>query len=87
MTPKQAEKSPYDPFDQSKVWLHHDYPLIPVGRFVLDKNPTNYFAEVEQIAFDVSHVIPGEFLLEMNRYLKIYVLQCYSKNKILGQRR
>ncbi|XP_050313119.1 catalase-like [Anthonomus grandis grandis] len=59
MTPEQAAKNPYDPFDNSKVWLHGDYPLIPVGRFVLNKNPTNYFAEVEQLAFDVSHVIPG----------------------------
>ncbi|XP_066253736.1 catalase-like [Euwallacea similis] len=59
MTPEQASKSPYDPFDNSKVWLHGDYPLIPVGRFVLNKNPTNYFAEIEQIAFDVSHIIPG----------------------------
>ncbi|XP_056639845.1 catalase-like isoform X2 [Diorhabda sublineata] len=59
MTVEQAAKSTYDPFDDSKVWLHADYPLIPVGRFVLNKNPTNYFAEVEQIAFDVSHLIPG----------------------------
>ncbi|KAJ8935770.1 hypothetical protein NQ314_012659 [Rhamnusium bicolor] len=59
MTPEQAAKSPYDPFDDSKVWLHADYPLIPVGRFVLNKNPKNYFAEVEQIGFDVAHLIPG----------------------------
>ncbi|XP_060523640.1 catalase-like [Cylas formicarius] len=59
MTPEQAAKNPYDPFDNSKVWLHGDYPLIPVGRFVLNKNPSNYFAEVEQLAFDVSHLIPG----------------------------
>nr|CAH7746694.1 unnamed protein product [Callosobruchus chinensis] len=59
MTPEQAAKSPYDPFDDSKVWLHADYPLIPVGRFVLNRNPKNYFAEVEQIAFDVAHLIPG----------------------------
>ncbi|KAH1022421.1 hypothetical protein HUJ04_011826, partial [Dendroctonus ponderosae] len=59
MTPEQAVKNPYDPFDNSKVWLHADYPLIPVGRIVLNKNPTNYFAEVEQLAFDVSHIIPG----------------------------
>ncbi|CAG9864271.1 unnamed protein product [Phyllotreta striolata] len=59
MTPKQAEKSPYDPFDDTKVWLHADYPLIPVGRFVLNKNPGNYFAEVEQIGFDPAHLVPG----------------------------
>lgn len=59
MTPEQAAKNPYDPFDDSKVWLHADFPLIPVGRFVLNKNPRNYFAEIEQIAFDVAHLIPG----------------------------
>ncbi|XP_057666950.1 catalase-like [Diorhabda carinulata] len=59
MTTEQAAKSPYDPFDDTKVWLHSDYPLIPVGRFTLNKNPTNYFAEVEQIGFDPAHLIPG----------------------------
>ncbi|CAH1130687.1 unnamed protein product [Ceutorhynchus assimilis] len=59
MTPEQADKSPYDPFDLTKVWLHADYPLIPVGRIVLNKNPSNYFGEVEQIAMDVAHLIPG----------------------------
>ncbi|XP_072387062.1 catalase-like [Diabrotica undecimpunctata] len=59
MTPEQAEKSPYDPFDDTKVWLHSEYPLIPVGKFTLNKNPTNYFAEVEQIGFDPAHLIPG----------------------------
>ncbi|KAG5890296.1 Catalase, partial [Gonioctena quinquepunctata] len=59
MTPEQAAANPYDPFDDTKVWLHADYPLIPVGKFVLNKNPSSYFAEVEQIAFDVAHLIPG----------------------------
>lgn len=63
MTPEQAAKNPYDPFDDTKVWLHEDFPLIPVGRFVLNKNPKSYFAEVEQIAFDVAHLIPGTFKL------------------------
>lgn len=61
MTPEQAAKNSYDPFDDTKVWLHADFPLIPVGRFVLNKNPKSYFAEVEQIAFDVAHLIPGKF--------------------------
>ncbi|XP_030760941.1 catalase-like [Sitophilus oryzae] len=59
MTHDQALKSPYDPFDLTKVWLHADYPLIPVGKIVLNKNPTNYYAEIEQIAMDVAHLIPG----------------------------
>ncbi|KAL3276553.1 hypothetical protein HHI36_011928 [Cryptolaemus montrouzieri] len=59
MTPEQAATYEYDPFDVTKVWLHADFPLIQVGKLVLNKNPVNYFAEVEQIAFDVAHLIPG----------------------------
>jgi len=60
MTPEQAAKSPYDPFDLTKVWLHEDYPLIPVGRIVLNKLPSNYYAEIEQLAMDVANLIPGK---------------------------
>jgi catalase len=42
-----------------QVWPHSEYPLIPVGKLVLDRNPANYFAEVEQIAFSPAHMIPG----------------------------
>lgn len=42
-----------------QVWPHKEYPLIPVGKIVLDRNPKNYFAEVEQLAFAPSHMIPG----------------------------
>lgn len=49
----------YDPFDVTKVWPHADYPLIEVGRMVLDRNPENYFAEVEQAAFSPGHFVPG----------------------------
>uniref|UniRef100_A0A8C6MLZ9 Catalase n=1 Tax=Nothobranchius furzeri TaxID=105023 RepID=A0A8C6MLZ9_NOTFU len=42
-----------------KVWSHKDYPLIPVGKLVLNRNPVNYFAEVEQLAFDPSNMPPG----------------------------
>lgn len=42
-----------------QVWSHADYPLIPVGKMVLDRNPTNYFAEIEQSAFSPAHMIPG----------------------------
>uniref|UniRef100_A0A667XKP6 Catalase n=1 Tax=Myripristis murdjan TaxID=586833 RepID=A0A667XKP6_9TELE len=42
-----------------KVWSHKEYPLIPVGKLVLNRNPVNYFAEVEQIAFDPSNMPPG----------------------------
>lgn len=49
----------YNPFDVTKVWPHKDYPLIPVGRMVLNRNPENYHAEVEQSAFSPAHMVPG----------------------------
>jgi catalase len=45
----------FHPFDLTKVWLKGDFPLIPVGEFELNKNPENYFAEVEQAAFNPAH--------------------------------
>lgn len=59
MTLEEAERYKWNPFDVTKVWSHKDFPLIPVGRLVLDRNPNNYFAEVEQIAFCPSHLVPG----------------------------
>jgi catalase len=49
----------FNPFDLTKVWPHGDYPLIKVGRLVLDRNPSNYFAEIEQAAFEPSNLVPG----------------------------
>ena len=49
----------FNPFDLTKVWPHSDYPLIKVGRYVLNRNPDNYFAEIEQLAFQPSNFIPG----------------------------
>jgi catalase len=49
----------FNPFDLTKVWPHKDYPLIPVGRMVLDRNPDNFFAQVTQVAFEVSNFVPG----------------------------
>ncbi|MBT2659759.1 catalase KatA [Bacillus sp. ISL-45] len=49
----------FDPFDVTKVWSQKDYPLIEVGRMVLDRNPENYFAEVEQATFSPGNLIPG----------------------------
>jgi catalase len=59
MPEKDAEKTPYNPFDLTKVWPHKDYPLIEVGIMELNRNPENYFAEVEQAAFEPSNVVPG----------------------------
>lgn len=59
MTEEQAENSPYNPFDLTKVWPHADYPLIEVGVMELNRNPENFFAEVEQSAFNPASVVPG----------------------------
>ena len=54
-----AEKTPYNPFDLTKVWPHRDYPLIEVGVLELNRNPQSYFAEVEQAGFSPANVVPG----------------------------
>jgi len=59
MTFEQAEKFRWNPFDLTKIWPHSEFPLIPVGKLVLNQNPKNYFAEVEQIAFSPAHLVPG----------------------------
>jgi len=55
----QGESYKWDIYDVTKIWPHSDYPLIPVGRMVLNRNPTNYFAEVEQAAFSPGNFVPG----------------------------
>ena len=59
MPEEDAEKLPYHPFDLTKVWYHKDYPLIEVGVLELNRNPENYFAEVEQAAFNPANLVPG----------------------------
>lgn len=59
MTPEQAKEYRFDPFDITKVWFHADYPPITIGRMVLNRNPQNYFAEVEQAAFSPANFVPG----------------------------
>ncbi|CAB1109325.1 unnamed protein product [Ectocarpus sp. CCAP 1310/34] len=56
---EEAARCSFNPFDVTKVWPHADYPLREVGRMVLNRNPTNYFAEVEQMAYAPSNMIPG----------------------------
>lgn len=57
---EEADADTYhiNPFDLTKVWPHGDYPMIPVGEFTLNGNPSNYFAEVEQAAFNPSSIVP-----------------------------
>jgi catalase len=59
MDPKEAENYRWNIFDPTKIWPHKDYPLVPVGKITLKKNPENYFAEVEQAAFSPSTLVPG----------------------------
>ncbi|MBS0221819.1 MAG: catalase [Proteobacteria bacterium] len=59
MPEKDASKVPYNPFDLTKVWPHKDYPLLDVGVMELNRNPENFFAEVEQSAFNPANVVPG----------------------------
>src|ERR1700689_448536 len=58
-TDAQAKAFPFNPFDLTKVWPKGEFPLIEVGYFELDRNPENYFAEVEQAAFSPANVVPG----------------------------
>ncbi|GJN89689.1 hypothetical protein Rhopal_002676-T1 [Rhodotorula paludigena] len=59
MTPEQAEKFRYNICDLTKIWPHDEFPLRKVGTLTLHENVKNYFAEIEQVAFAPSHLIPG----------------------------
>jgi len=59
MTEKDAASCSFNPFDLTKVWPHGDYPMIDVGILELNRNPENYFADVEQAAFNPANIVPG----------------------------
>uniref|UniRef100_A0A0K8TEP1 Catalase n=2 Tax=Lygus hesperus TaxID=30085 RepID=A0A0K8TEP1_LYGHE len=59
MTFEEAESFRWNPFDVTKIWPENEFPLIEVGKMVLDRNPTNYFADIEQVGFAPSNMIPG----------------------------
>lgn len=59
MPEMDADKTPYNPFDLTKVWPHADYPPIEIGYMELNRNADNYFAEIEQAAFSPSNKVPG----------------------------
>ena len=59
MPMEKAKDYRFDTFDITKVWPHKDYPPIKVGKFTLNRNPVNYFAEVEQAAFSPANLVPG----------------------------
>jgi catalase len=86
MSFSEAEKWRFNPFDLTKVWPHDEFPLRPVGKMVLDKNPKNYFADVEQSAYSPAHMVPGieaspDKMLQVQLFL-IYLIYC-KKNLIL----
>lgn len=59
MNPEDESKLPYDPLDDTKVWDERQYPLLPVGRLVLNQNPVNYMEQVEKVAFSPSNLLQG----------------------------
>lgn len=59
MTLNGAEKANFNVLDTTKTWPTADYPLIEIGKMTLNKNPGNYFAEVEQLAFSPGNMVPG----------------------------
>ncbi|MBP3089456.1 catalase [Corynebacterium sp. sy017] len=56
---EEAKTYKYNPFDLTKTWSQQDYPLIDVGYFILNRNPRNFFAQIEQLALDPSNLVPG----------------------------
>ena len=58
MPEEEAKTYRFNPFDLTKVWSHKDYPLIEVGLIELNRNPENYFADVEQSAFNPANAVP-----------------------------
>lgn len=59
MTPEQARRHRFDPFDDTKVWYSEEYPRIPVGRMTLNRLPENFYEEIEQAAFCPANMVPG----------------------------
>jgi catalase len=59
MTIEQAKNASFNIFDATKIWPIKDYPLIDVGTVTLDKNPENYYDDVEQVAFAPARTVPG----------------------------
>ncbi|MHB8375405.1 MAG: catalase [Dehalococcoidia bacterium] len=59
MPERDAANYHLNAFDLTKVWPHGDYPLFEFAELVLDRNPQNYFADIEQAAFEPSNIVPG----------------------------
>lgn len=59
MTEKQAVEVDFNPFDVTKTWPQKSFPTIEIGKMILNKNPEDYFAQVEQLAFSPANMVPG----------------------------
>ncbi|KAE8150417.1 catalase-domain-containing protein [Aspergillus avenaceus] len=59
MDPAEAEKYRWNIFDMTKIWSHKDFPLRQIGTLTMNRNPQNYFADIEQAAFSPSTMVPG----------------------------
>lgn len=59
MTEEEARQYHINPFDLTKVWYHKDFPLRDVGILELNRNPENFFAEIEQAAFNPMNIVEG----------------------------
>jgi catalase len=59
MSDDYHEELDFDPLDDTKIWPEEQFPMLPAGRMVLDRNPANYFAEVEQVAFGTGVLVDG----------------------------
>lgn len=74
MTEEQAETYPINPFDLTKVWPHKDFPLMDVGILELNRNPENYFQDVEQAAFNPMNTVEGIGFSQTRCYKVVYSL-------------
>ena len=85
MTPEEAESYRFDPFDITKVWPHADYTPITIGRMVLNRNPENYFAEVEQAAFSPPILCQGLLPLRTRCFKGAFLAITIPIATVLGQ--
>jgi hypothetical protein len=82
MTPEQAESFRYNILDLTKVWPHKEFPLREIGKLVLDQNPQNYFAEIEQVLLDLQTIYLGFSFISLPR-LGSHLLTSYPTSKPL----
>lgn len=80
MTKKQIENAKFDPFNVTATWPNGSYKQRSVGRLVLNKNPKNFFADVEQLALHPSNLVPG-ILLPADIIFKSRILSLDNNSK------